>query len=59
MSRTRGHGTGGGTNGQKSPGYEYWGRRPLSMCQPGKVTKRLTHSVERARERMELKRIAG
>ena len=37
-------------NVTKPPGYEYWGRRP-GCYDVGKESKRLTHSIERARER--------
>jgi hypothetical protein len=40
MSRTK--------KGQKSPGYEYWSKRPNSMSNPGKVSKNITHRKERA-----------
>jgi len=41
MSRSKHH--------SKSPGYEYWSRRPLNRggSQPGKPTKRITHRIER------------
>lgn len=39
MSRT--------VKGSKAPGYEYWGKRGLSMVSPGKKTKKLTHKIER------------
>lgn len=41
----------------KSPGYEYWSRRPLSRrsgAEPGRATKRLTHRLERAEAKREL-----
>lgn len=35
--------------GAKGPGFEYWGKRPLSGHSPGKDTKKKTHRIERAR----------
>lgn len=43
MSRT--------VKGSKGPGYEYWGKRALSMASPGKATKKLTHKIERQRNK--------
>lgn len=43
MSRT--------TRGNKSPGYEYWGKRPLNGASPGKWAKTVTHKIERQRNR--------
>lgn len=40
MSRTK--------KGKKSPGYEYWSRRPNSMSSPGRVSKTVTKKKERA-----------
>lgn len=43
MSRTK--------KSSKSPGHEYWGKRPLSNkhgAAPGKFTKTRTHKIERA-----------
>ncbi len=55
MSRTYGHGTGrGAPSSGKGPGYEYWGKRPPKMSSPGKITKKITHSIERAKKREEL-----
>jgi hypothetical protein len=34
--------------GKKSPGYEYWSKRPNSMSSPGKISKNITHRKERA-----------
>ena len=34
--------------GKKSPGHEYWSKRPNSMSAPGKLSKKITHSKERA-----------
>jgi hypothetical protein len=43
MSRTR--------TGSKGPGYDYWGRRALSVdCGHGRDVKKITHGIERARE---------
>lgn len=40
MSRTQ--------KGSKGPGYDYWGRRPLSGdCGYGPAVKRVTHRIER------------
>ena len=36
------------TKGVKGPGYEYWGKRP-GPREPGKLTKKLTHRIERRR----------
>jgi hypothetical protein len=36
--------------GSKGPGYEYWGKRPMSKehgAIPGKFTKKRTHKIER------------
>lgn len=42
MSRT--------VKGSKSPGFEYWGKRPsYGIFPPGKLSKRLTHKAERKR----------
>lgn len=37
--------------GSKGSGYDYWGKRALSQCSPGRTTKKITLSIERARER--------
>ena len=50
MSRTYGHGTGDRWNGRKHPSYEYWSRRAY-ILPPGKESKRLTHRIERRKER--------
>lgn len=34
--------------GKKSPGHEYWGKRALSVCPPGKISKKITSGKERA-----------
>lgn len=34
--------------GSKGPGYEYWSRRPYNGHNPGKITKRICHQMERA-----------
>lgn len=39
MSRTK--------KGKKSPGYDYWSRRPNKGTSPGPVTKKITHRMER------------
>ena len=41
----------------KGPGHEYWGKRAISRnggAVPGKVTKKLTHSKERAENKQKL-----
>ena len=43
MSRT--------VRGSKGCGYDYWGKRALSQCPPGRITKKITLGMERARER--------
>jgi hypothetical protein len=43
MSRTK--------KGKKGPGHEYWGKRALSVCPPGKVSKDITNGKERASAR--------
>ena len=49
MSRTK--------KGAKGPGYEYWSRRPAKSCtDPGKENKTITHRLERAAAKRELKR---
>jgi hypothetical protein len=49
MSRTK--------RGSKGIGYDYWGRRALSGdCGHGKEVKKITHRIERAREREMLRR---
>jgi hypothetical protein len=37
--------------GSKSCGYEYWGKRALSCCSPGRISKKITLSMERTAER--------
>lgn len=37
--------------GSKGCGYDYWGKRALSQCSPGRTTKKITLGIERARER--------
>jgi len=48
MSRTN--------KGSKGPGYEYWGRRPTKGTAPpaGKLTKKTTHRIERAKGKRDL-----
>lgn len=48
MSRTK--------KGSKGPGYEYWGRRPCNGYNPSKENKRLTHQIERARAKQDLRK---
>lgn len=51
MSRTK--------HSSKSPGYEYWSRRPgLKMATPGRYAKQLTHRLERRHAQRELTRPA-
>ena len=37
--------------GSKGCGFEYWGKRALSQCDPGRESKKLTSGIERTRER--------
>lgn len=37
--------------GSKGDGYEYWGKRALSQCDPGRSNKKVTLGMERAAER--------
>lgn len=41
---------------QRACGFEYWSRRPCSQWSPGKKTKIITHRIERARAKAEVKR---
>ena len=43
MSRTK--------KGAKAPGYEYWGKRPMSGSSPCKEVKTMTHKIERQRNK--------
>jgi len=36
--------------GSKGCGYDYWGKRAMSSCSPGRVNKKLTLGIERMRE---------
>lgn len=45
MSRTR--------KGTKTPGYEYWGKRPGGAMPPGRISKKITHKAERRQARKE------
>jgi len=56
MSRTYGHGTGNKRNGVKRPYFEYWSRRP-GPIDPTKKSRIITHRIERAREKMMIKKI--
>ena len=49
MSRTK--------KGAKGPGYEYWSRRPAKGTAPGKKTKTITHRLERAAAKRQLRKI--
>jgi len=42
MSRT--------VKGSKGAGYDYWGKRAVSCCTPGRSNKKLTLGIERMRE---------
>ena len=44
MSRSRKH--------QKSPGYDYWGRRAVSGTGHGKIIKKITSGKERAETKL-------
>lgn len=56
MSRTR---VGKRSSGGKGPGYDYWGRRPLSgTCGHGKEVKQITHRIERARAKVTTRKLA-
>ena len=37
--------------GSKGSGYDYWGKRALSCCSPGRTNKKLTLGIERMLER--------
>jgi hypothetical protein len=39
MSRT--------VKGSKCSSHEYWGKRALSCCSPGRISKKITSSIER------------
>lgn len=47
--------TGKHSSGGKGPGYEYWGRRPMNGHTPSKKHKKLTHQIERARAKQQLR----
>lgn len=54
MSRTK--------RGSRPPGYEYWSRRPLSRrcgVSPGRRVKTISHRMERAEAKAELRVEAG
>lgn len=40
--------------GSKGCGYEYWGKRALSQCDPGRSSKKITLGMERAAERQQI-----
>lgn len=40
--------------GSKGCGYEYWGKRALSQCDPGRSSKKITLGIERTRERQQI-----
>jgi hypothetical protein len=50
MSRTR--------KGNKSPGYDYWSKRPGSRkaSSPGKFAKKLNHRLERLEGKKQVKK---
>ena len=37
--------------GSKGCGHDYWGKRAMSQCSPGRENKKLTLGIERMRER--------
>ncbi len=37
--------------GSKGCGYDYWGKRAMSQCPPGRFTKKTTLGKERTQER--------
>lgn len=37
--------------GAKYPGFEYWSRRPMAGCNPCKAVKKMTHKIERQRNK--------
>lgn len=37
--------------GSKGCGYDYWGKRAMSQCSPGRENKKLTLGIERMRDR--------
>ena len=43
--------------GAKCPSHEYWGKRMLSCCIPGRISKKITMGMERAKERDELRKV--
>lgn len=49
MSRTR--------KGSKPGGIEYWGKRPLAGCPPSAEAKRITHRIERQRNKNEARAV--
>ena len=51
MSRTK--------KGEKGAGYEFWKRRAVSMCSPGRSNKKLTHRLERRHAAEALQKAAG
>jgi hypothetical protein len=42
--------------GAKGPGFEYWSKRPNSMSQPGKASKKVTHKKERGQSKKAIKK---
>ena len=36
--------------GSKGCGYDYWGKRAMSQCSPGRENKKLTLGIERMKE---------
>jgi hypothetical protein len=40
--------------GSKGDGYEYWGKRALSQCDPGRSSKKITLGMERAATRQQI-----
>lgn len=40
--------------GSKACGYDYWGKRAMSQCSPGRENKKITLGIERMRARKEI-----
>ena len=49
MSRT--------VRGNKHPGYEYWGKRPMKGAPPGRFAKTQTHRIERRKNKEACKEV--
>jgi len=48
MSRTK--------KSTKSPGYDYWSRRPTPISDPGRAAKTATHKIERKEAKLKIKK---